>query len=147
MVAKRNGDWDCPNTTCGNMNFAFREECHRCKEPRPSFYVEGSPVKEKGSPLKANGKEEKKATTEEDEIQNGLQLCVNYEKVPTLAESKKALNGLHSSTPSKNGTILLFTSMEALEDAKDKLDVDQNVKSVDYMGVRSENHQVKIQFV
>ncbi len=49
----------------------------------------------------------------------------------------------------KNGTthILFFTSMEALEDAKVKLGADKNVKSVDYMGVRSTSRQVQVQFI
>jgi len=34
-VPSRPGDWNCAK--CGNLNFAFRTECHRnnCQEPRP----------------------------------------------------------------------------------------------------------------
>ena len=119
VIERWKGDWDCPNSSCGLMNYAYREECCYCQTPRIMI--------------------------KEDEIQDGLQLCVIYEKVPTLAESKIALHGLHSSTALKDGTthILLFTSMEALEDAKIKLDADKYVKSVDYMGVRSASRQVQ----
>ncbi|XP_055513852.1 RNA-binding protein FUS-like [Leucoraja erinacea] len=30
----RGDDWTCPNQTCGNVNFAWRNECNQCKTPR-----------------------------------------------------------------------------------------------------------------
>ncbi|GJP54198.1 hypothetical protein CLOM_g13294 [Closterium sp. NIES-68] len=33
---QQQGDWMCPNATCGNVNFAFRGECNRCATPRPA---------------------------------------------------------------------------------------------------------------
>ncbi|KAK1387353.1 Transcription initiation factor TFIID subunit 15 [Heracleum sosnowskyi] len=33
---QQDGDWTCPNTSCGNVNFAFRGVCNRCGSARPS---------------------------------------------------------------------------------------------------------------
>ncbi|XP_069768225.1 RNA-binding protein FUS-like isoform X2 [Narcine bancroftii] len=30
----RSDDWTCPNPTCGNVNFSWRNECNQCKTPR-----------------------------------------------------------------------------------------------------------------
>ncbi|XP_051963077.1 RNA-binding protein FUS-like isoform X3 [Xyrauchen texanus] len=31
----RGGDWPCPNSSCGNMNFARRYECNKCGTSKP----------------------------------------------------------------------------------------------------------------
>ncbi|XP_015681118.1 RNA-binding protein FUS, partial [Protobothrops mucrosquamatus] len=31
---QRAGDWKCPNPTCENMNFSWRNECNQCKAPK-----------------------------------------------------------------------------------------------------------------
>lgn len=33
---QQDGDWMCPNTSCGNVNFAFRGVCNRCGSARPT---------------------------------------------------------------------------------------------------------------
>lgn len=33
----RPGDWICPNTECGNLNFAVRKACRRCPEVKPGI--------------------------------------------------------------------------------------------------------------
>ena len=32
----RNGDWACPDASCGNVNFAYRGQCNRCGSQRPA---------------------------------------------------------------------------------------------------------------
>ena len=31
VLAGAAGDWKCPNDECGNVNFAWRNECNRCQ--------------------------------------------------------------------------------------------------------------------
>ncbi|XP_021969783.1 transcription initiation factor TFIID subunit 15 isoform X3 [Helianthus annuus] len=33
---QQDGDWACPNTSCTNVNFAFRGVCNRCGSARPA---------------------------------------------------------------------------------------------------------------
>ncbi|CAB4056144.1 TLS [Lepeophtheirus salmonis] len=33
--SSRPGDWTCPNATCGNTNFAWRNECNKCRSAKP----------------------------------------------------------------------------------------------------------------
>lgn len=39
---QQDGDWLCPNTSCGNVNFAFRGVCNRCGAARPAGAGGGS---------------------------------------------------------------------------------------------------------
>ncbi|XP_050275844.1 transcription initiation factor TFIID subunit 15 isoform X3 [Quercus robur] len=39
---QQEGDWTCPNTSCSNVNFAFRGVCNRCGSARPSGASGGS---------------------------------------------------------------------------------------------------------
>ncbi|KAF2286383.1 hypothetical protein GH714_016013 [Hevea brasiliensis] len=39
---QQEGDWLCPNTSCSNVNFAFRGVCNRCGSARPSGASGGS---------------------------------------------------------------------------------------------------------
>jgi len=81
------------------------------------------------------------------EIQDGLQLWVLYKTAPTVEETKEQLAGFHSRHTRPTGTnnqtshILLFTDVESLEAAKVKLTEDENVETVDYMGLRSSKKQ------
>jgi len=83
------------------------------------------------------------------EVRDGLQLFVVYKTAPTLDETKQLLPGFHSRTsrpignnPNSLAHILLFTDVESLEAAKIKLEADESVESVDYMGMRSAKKQV-----
>jgi len=37
------GDWTCDDTECGNVNYARRTECNRCKAPRSMKGGKGKP--------------------------------------------------------------------------------------------------------
>ncbi|XWS34426.1 hypothetical protein CRYUN_Cryun21dG0037700 [Craigia yunnanensis] len=39
---QQEGDWPCPNTSCSNVNFAFRGVCNRCGTARPAGASGGS---------------------------------------------------------------------------------------------------------
>lgn len=38
---QQDGDWLCPNASCGNVNFAFRGVCNRCGSARPAGVSNG----------------------------------------------------------------------------------------------------------
>ncbi|GAA0183547.1 RNA splicing factor [Lithospermum erythrorhizon] len=38
---QQDGDWACPNTSCSNVNFAFRGVCNRCGSARPAGVSSG----------------------------------------------------------------------------------------------------------
>ncbi|KAK9275210.1 hypothetical protein L1049_022472 [Liquidambar formosana] len=38
---QQEGDWLCPNTSCSNVNFAYRGVCNRCGSARPSGHAGG----------------------------------------------------------------------------------------------------------
>merc|ERR1711911_297793 len=78
------------------------------------------------------------------EIQDGLQLWVLYKNAPSVEDTKEQIPGFHSRHTRPTGAgadtvahILLFTDIESLEAAKVKLSEDENVESIDYMGIRS----------
>ncbi|XP_057527679.1 transcription initiation factor TFIID subunit 15 isoform X1 [Amaranthus tricolor] len=39
---QQDGDWMCPNTSCSNVNFAFRGVCNRCGTARPAGISSGA---------------------------------------------------------------------------------------------------------
>ena len=45
----RDGDWNCSDAGCGNMNFAFRQECHRCNKPRSGGESAGGQTRKFGN--------------------------------------------------------------------------------------------------
>ena len=63
--------------------------------------------------------------------------------MPTLEVTKAAHPGFHSRwtrpvvSDSSEAHILLFTDVESLESAKEKLAADESVTAVDYQGMRS----------
>lgn len=93
------------------MNFSYRQQCHRCNKPRSDFSADASTYKSNGKNVAS-----KPTEVQGNEVQDGLQLSVVYKTVPSLDDSKKSLDGLHSrgSKSSNDGVvhILLFTSFE-----------------------------------
>lgn len=81
-----------------------------------------------------------------NEVALGLQLRVLYKgDVPSEEETMKQLSGLHSrftKTNDASAQYLLFKDLESLESAKEKLEKDDNVSSVDYNGMRSSKNSV-----
>lgn len=85
-----------------------------------------------------------------DPIREGLQLFVTFKEAPSLEYMKANFEGFHSrsSKPTKKqdstsvSQILLFTSIESLEAAKTKLNSNENVEFLDYMGIKSAKNQV-----
>ncbi|MGH0163108.1 UNVERIFIED_CONTAM: hypothetical protein FKN15_059302 [Acipenser sinensis] len=65
----KNGDWLCPNSSCGNMNFARRTECNQCSTSKPGDAYGGSRGFGRGSFGASPGGEPK----------NGDWLCPNSE--------------------------------------------------------------------
>ena len=61
---ERTGDWICKK--CKNLNFAFRQECNRCKLPRKEVEIEKK-------------KEEKKEEEENNNISNDNNKADNNE--------------------------------------------------------------------
>lgn len=79
-------------------------------------------------------------------IEEGLELFVTFKKVPSLDYMKTKFEGFHSrSTVKKNSNItsqiILFSSIESLESAKAKLEKDEHVESVDFVGINSSKNQ------
>ncbi|KAI9553530.1 hypothetical protein GHT06_021450 [Daphnia sinensis] len=79
------------------------------------------------------------------EIAHALQLRVCYKSdIPTEEEVSKQLPGFHSrfqkETDSKD-YFLLFKDIESLEAAKARLEEDDTIELVDYMGLRAEQYQ------
>ena len=79
-------------------------------------------------------------------IEEGLQLFVTFNKVPSLEYMEANFEGFHSSSTVKKNSkvtsqILLFKSIESLESAKTKLEDDEHVESVDSVGMKSSKNQ------
>lgn len=81
------------------------------------------------------------------EIAHALQLRISYkaDNVPTEDDILQQFPGLHSrfqkSTENKD-YFLLFKDIESLENAKAKLEKDDAIKTVDFMGLKSARNQV-----
>lgn len=81
------------------------------------------------------------------EIAHALQLRISYKTadVPSDKDVLQQFPGLHSrfqkSTDNKD-FFLLFKDIESLENAKTELEKDDDIESVDYMGLKSARNQV-----
>ncbi|GFO03223.1 ATP-dependent RNA helicase vasa, isoform a [Plakobranchus ocellatus] len=66
---KREGEWTCPDASCGNNNFAFRKVCQKCETPKPG-----------GSPGPAPYVPPAPSDREEDIFSGAVQKGINFDK-------------------------------------------------------------------
>ncbi|OAY29064.1 transcription initiation factor TFIID subunit 15 isoform X2 [Manihot esculenta] len=59
---QQEGDWLCPNTSCSNVNFAFRGVCNRCGSARPSGVSSGAGGRGRGHDALNSGAHSRSAT-------------------------------------------------------------------------------------
>lgn len=78
----RAGDWDC---SCGVNNFASRNECFKCKEPKPEGAGGGAPQDRAGFREDAPKEFYIPAERNEEEIFNaGISSGINFEKYDNI---------------------------------------------------------------
>ena len=74
-MSARPGDWQCPNLDCGNINFAWRNDCNKCQAPKPAFIGQKLPknAKKPGEP-KPNASSRSRTILLSDYIKDNLDL-------------------------------------------------------------------------
>ncbi|RUS84001.1 hypothetical protein EGW08_008223 [Elysia chlorotica] len=74
---KREGEWTCPDSSCGNNNFAFRKVCQKCETPKPG----GSPGGDGDEkPREAPYVPPTPSDKEEDIFSGAVQKGINFDK-------------------------------------------------------------------
>ncbi|XP_005113588.2 ATP-dependent RNA helicase ded1 [Aplysia californica] len=74
---RREGEWTCPDASCGNNNFSFRKVCQKCETPKPG----GSPGGDgDGKPREAPYIPPAPSEKEEDIFSGAVQKGINFDK-------------------------------------------------------------------